>query len=88
MNERTQIILAISVFAAIFLFYFIRRQMIIHRNRCCPRCGHRMEVIWESRDVDPRKERVRIGGTRILSGNVKEYKSVIHCGICKYEIPL
>lgn len=88
MDERIQIIVAVALIAAFFLFYFIRRQVIIRRNRICPRCGHRTEVIWESRDVDPRKERVRIGGTRILSGKVTEYTSAMYCGICKYRIPL
>ena len=88
MEQYLYFIIVGALFVFVFLFYFIRRQIIIRRNRICHCCGHRMEVFWESRELDPKKESVHIGGMWLLRGKAFEYTSVMHCCNCKYEFSL
>lgn len=88
MNDSAYFIVVLGLYAVVFCAYFIKRQVTIRRNRFCPLCRHKMELQRRSRDVDPKKEPVNIGGTRMIAGKAREFWSVIHCSNCGYEIKL
>lgn len=86
MNDSAYCIVLLGLCAVVLCAYFIKRQITIRNNQFCPLCRHQMEVQRRSRDVDPKKEPVDIGGTRIIAGKAREYWSVIHCSNCGYDI--
>lgn len=88
MNKSAYFAVVIVLCAIVVAAYFIRRCITIRRNRFCPHCGHKMDVQKRSRDVDPQKEPVTVGGTYMVSGKAREYWSVLHCSACGHEIRL
>ena len=84
-----QYVFCVAVFSAIIVAqYFIRRQAKIRKNRVCPICQHQTVIQTKTQSIDPKKERVRMGGIRIMSGTVEKSWKVIHCDHCGHEINL
>jgi predicted RNA-binding Zn-ribbon protein involved in translation (DUF1610 family) len=62
--------------------------MFINKHQYCPNCNAKLIRQKKSRQVDPTNEKVHIGQTRIIGGNVKKHRWVLTCENCGYEIEL
>lgn len=83
------IVIFLLIGTAIYIiFRLAKRQLFIRNHKFCPKCGHPTAVIWIDRDVDPREEKVAVGGVRVIRGQVKEYTSRLCCTHCDYEVKI
>jgi len=81
--------LLIFVPVAGFAIYCLAKHWLnIHRHRFCPRCRSKMKMVWNRRDIDPKKEHTRIGRVYYISGTAWEYNSALRCSKCGYEVKL
>ncbi len=79
--------LVLLLVAAAFVSSHIRLRKFVKEHSKCPICGAKTEKVKRKRNVDPQREKVYIGNTRIISGDVIQGYTAISCTNCDWEIP-
>ena len=70
----------------IFGYVMIQKKRFIEANKCCPYCGKDMCIQRRSHRKKDAKGYERVGGMWVKSSNVIEYKRVLYCADCAYEL--
>ena len=73
--------------ALVFGYAMMKRKRFIEANKHCPHCGKDMCVQRRSHKSDT-KGFVRAGGKWMKGDHVIEYKQVLYCADCQYELDI